>query len=106
AEIMNSPSSAASQRYSGQCSRSARITIDRLQPFASPLPQVERRNRSHLQTGRCSRPHSFDVQSHPIKSTLRAEVERLPIGIAPREIVRVLWRNNCAEMFALRRENP
>src|SRR5438034_11173079 len=54
----------------------------------------------------CSRTDAFDVQSHSIQSAARAEVERFPIGIAPGKIVRMLWRNDRPEMFALRRQNP
>src|SRR5205814_6699367 len=64
-----------------------------------------RGHRPRLQR-RPSWPYAFHVKLHPVKSTLRAEVEGLSIGIAPGKVMRMFRRNNCAEMLALRRENP
>src|SRR6266436_7497500 len=104
---MNSPSSAASQRYSGQCSFNARHIITPREVVAggedAGLSALlgDRGHRPRLQTS-ASRSNALDIQSHSIQSAARAEVERFPIGVAPGKIMRVLWRNDRPEMFALR----
>src|SRR5262249_40568848 len=85
AEIMKSPSSAASQRYSGQWSRSARIMSSSAKSLWS---------------------NAFDVEPHPVKPAARTHIERLPAVITPGEDDWMLRRGDRSGEQPLWRTNP
>ncbi len=102
---MKRPSSAASQRYSGQCSLNARHIRSRDKVVArgvdTGLSELlrGRGHRPRLQRP-ASRPDSFDVELHAIQAAARTEVESFSVSIPPCEIVRMFRWNDRAEMFS------
>src|SRR5512141_1019363 len=55
---------------------------------------------------RRARSDSRNIQWHAIERVLRRDVERLAVGTAPGEVVRVFWRLDRAQMFAVGGDHP
>ena len=46
------------------------------------------------------RPDALDIEPHPVKPALRAQVQGFSIAPAPRQVVRMLGCDYCPEMFS------
>src|SRR5947207_1784919 len=85
---------------SGNATDAASNRAKRMSFFHYFLPE-----HSHISSA-LLRPNARDVQTNAIQGGTCAEIKGLSVGIAPVKVMRVTRRDDCAEMFAFRRDHP
>src|SRR5262245_49582323 len=60
----------------------------------------------HSVTASRTQPRARIIQPETIDAGLCREIKRLPVGIAPGHVVRMLRAAKCSKVFAVRRKNP